>query len=288
MTAGPQAPAKMPQAPAKMSSEHTVDLARMQASAKALATTPGYRFSATVTIEPEVLVANAPEGMSSGKVVVNPVAMTHGEPVTIKLDGEFSQSCPLHLKGAKMDAYRDGSRVAFTDQNSLWQIQTASPGSPGIADDQMAKATEGRAKDRVKAWEFWALYNLPAPHELLGHPGTQQASFQRSVNDRGLFSADDYVYSTILEGKAIPACCLSVLGDADGLICTLRIITDAAGAIKRVELQSTQKSSAKDAVAKHDAGEMKMHDFTVSYTLRDIGEVVKLEMPQAAQLRLEM
>jgi len=31
-----------------------------------------------------------------------------------------------------------------------------------------------------------------------------------------------------------------------------------------------------------------MHDFTVSYTLRDIGEAVKLEMPQAAQLHLEM
>lgn len=275
-----------PQAPARMSSSHNLDLARMQASVKALVDAPGYRFNATITLDPKALIGKAPEEMSSGKTVVNPVAMTHGEPISIELAGEFAQSCPLHLKGDTVDAYREGARVAFTDRDSLWQIQTASPSRPGMADQMVTKVTKARAKNHMRAWELWVLYNLPAPHELLGHHEIQLASFQRPVNDRGLFSADDYIYSKRFEGDAIPACC--VLGSADGLTCTLRIISNAKGAITRVELQGTQTNAAKSAVPPYAAGEMRIHGFTVSYTLRDIGKLVKLEMPQAAQLRLEL
>lgn len=275
-----------PQDAVKKSSEQTPDLTRMHASVKALKAADGYRFSAKVTLEPVMWNAKA-EGIFDTTQAVP--AMKDLKPTTIEFDGTFAKSMPLHLEGQEVDAYRDGTDLTFTDKKGMWQLQTTAPPMPGHA-DQVPGSKGDRTEEDMRACELWALYSIPAPHELLGHLDIPKANFQRAVDAGGLFSADDYVYTTTLEGKAIPACCVSVLGSADQLVCTLRIVTDSKGEIQRVELQGTQMDTAKAVGSKIGSklgGELGSRDLSISYKLKDIGDDIEVKLPQAAQLRLK-
>jgi hypothetical protein len=257
----------------------------MHASIKTLEGTPGYRFSAKVTLEPMMWSAKSPTGILQNTDAAHAPGMKDREPTTIEFDGTFARSTPLHLKGQEVDAYRDGTNLTFTDQEGEWQLQSTAPPMPGHADQGLGKSKVKPTEDHVRACELWALYNVLAPHELLQQIDTTKANFQRTVDEGGLFSADDYVYTTTLEGKAIPACCVSVLGSAGKLVCTLRIVTDKEGELQRIELQGTQMDLAK-AVQPKSGEATKCRDISIHYTLDDIGDDVEVKLPQAAQLRL--
>ena len=170
-------------------------------------------FSATVTLKPVIVSVTPVDGMFDSKQSVSAPAMKERKPITIEFDGTFAKSMPLHLEGQGVDAYRDGSHLTFTDSEGVWQLQTTEPPMPGHADpesDSQGSPTVGS----VGTGELWALYNIPAPHELLGHLDTQKANFQRAIDAGGFLSADDYIDTTVLEGTAIPACCVNLLGNA--------------------------------------------------------------------------